>query len=65
MKQNVLLKKDIAEENCSKQPCIACQSCKIISFDEKRREVNNISFQLYAKESENYAFYYALSMAQK
>ena len=64
MKQNFLPKELEANEKCNVASCLECQDCKVINFDEKKAELKTSSSQLYAKEAENYFFYYALNMKQ-
>jgi hypothetical protein len=64
MKQNTLLKAGRDEEKCQEISCRKCQSCKVISMEEKREEQKSNSLQLYAKEAEHYFFYYAVNMKQ-
>lgn len=63
MKQNTLLKAGRDEEKCREISCRKCESCKVISIEEKQ-EVKNSSLQLYAKEAEHYFFYYDVNIKQ-
>lgn len=60
MKQKVSFKNS-KKERCKRTSCITCPDCKAIDFEELKRESKTVSAQLYAKEIENYFFYYSLN----
>ena len=64
MKQNILLTDPVNDKKCSKPSCGRCQNCKVEAFEEDRFGIKNDASQLYAKEAENYFFYYELHMKQ-
>ena len=64
MKQNSLIKAHHAKNSCSSAACQECSECKVVNIEEKRTELKANISQLYAKEAENYFFYYALNIKQ-
>jgi hypothetical protein len=51
-------------EKCDPASCSNCNDCRVVNMEERRGETKASSPQLYAKEAENYFFYYALNMKQ-
>jgi hypothetical protein len=65
MKQKLPAKEHDNGDDCSTNSCRSCQSCKAVEFEELRQKPAGDSLQLYAREAENYFFYYALSIKKK
>ncbi|MGZ3844755.1 MAG: hypothetical protein ACXVBJ_02880 [Flavisolibacter sp.] len=51
-------------EKCDPPSCPNCENCRVINIEDRGGESKASSPQLYAKEAENYFFYYALNMKQ-
>jgi hypothetical protein len=62
MKQKLPGKAQKSRGECSINSCRSCQSCKAVEFEELRQKAAGGSLQLYAREVENYFFYYALAI---
>ncbi|HWI92179.1 MAG TPA: hypothetical protein VNT20_12940 [Flavisolibacter sp.] len=65
MKQKLPAKEHDNGDECSTNSCRSCQSCKAVEFEELRQKPAGDSLQLYAREAENYFFYYALSIKKQ
>jgi hypothetical protein len=59
MKQKMPLKTQSAASKCNTTACSACESCKTVEFEKVGQKPAAETLQLYAKEAENYFFYYA------
>lgn len=64
MEQKNLFEDRETKKKCDSVSCLACAHCKAINCVEKKPELKNNSSQLYAKESEQYLFYYASHLKQ-
>lgn len=62
MKQNTSY--DLKNKECLRASCRSCANCKAINFDDKKPGFKTAPSQLYAKEIENYFFYYDLRIKQ-
>lgn len=62
MEKKILVNSFKGDRKCRKTPCSACPNCRPSQLDKRKDESNGNSLQLYAREAENYFFYYALRM---
>lgn len=62
MKQKLPGKVQDNQSKCDISSCRSCASCKAVEFEEVRQKPADDSLQLYAREAENYFFYYALAI---
>jgi hypothetical protein len=52
------------KEKCDTGYCRQCTQCRVVDIEDTRAELRMNSSQLYAKEAENYFFYFGHNMKQ-